>query len=456
MNRTWGEFSCHAGRWLIIAVFGAVAACAPKLTHHNRLDRHLMHQEYTAALALMDESKAQYAERNAALFYMEHGLVAYYAGRHQRSIRSLLKAEHVIEDLYTRSVSKQAASFIINDNTIPYRGEDFEDSMVNLFLALNYSELGLHEEALVEARQVDAELNLINSRYEPDQQNAYKEDAFIRFLMGVLYEIEGEINDAFISYRKAEAIYRSDYLTNYGVAAPDFLIENLLCCAERLGFLQEAAEIQRRYPQVRCADPRLKQAMAEIIFIHYNGRAPEKVERYWLVPMPDGYIAKIAYPAFEPRPYRIADSTLHLEDSGSSQIYRSHTVVMEDIGAIASMNLENRMTRIKLKAIARATTKYAATKAAANEAEEQGGEWAGLLVQVAGNLAGLATEKADLRHWRSLPDEIRIGRMLVPPGRYTARIEFSDSGGNVLLSRRVAAFAVRGGETKFISQRTLN
>ena len=91
-------------------------------------------------------------------------------------------------------------------------------------MALNYTAAGHHEDALVEARKVDSKLNVINSRYADDKKNVYKEDAFIRFLMGVLYEAEGEVNDAFISYRKAEEIYRNDYAANYGVSAPSLLI----------------------------------------------------------------------------------------------------------------------------------------------------------------------------------------------------------------------------------------
>ncbi|GAF99605.1 unnamed protein product, partial [marine sediment metagenome] len=87
-------------------------------------------------------------------------------------------------------------------------------AMVNLFMALNYVGMGNWEGALVEARKVDNKLSVINSKYEEEKKNVYKEDGFIRFLMGALYEAEGEINDAFISYRKAEEIYRSAYLPN--------------------------------------------------------------------------------------------------------------------------------------------------------------------------------------------------------------------------------------------------
>jgi len=39
------------------------------------------------------------------------------------------------------------------------------------------------------------------SKYEG--KNKYREDAFIRYVTGVLYESRGGINDAFIAYRKS-------------------------------------------------------------------------------------------------------------------------------------------------------------------------------------------------------------------------------------------------------------
>jgi len=129
---------------------------------------------------------------------------------------------------------------------------------------------------------------------------------------------------------------------------------------------------------------------------------------------------------------------------------------MEGISSIAVKNLENRTGRIKVKAIARATTKYLATKAASKKAKEKEGKLAGLLVQVAGNIAGVATEQADIRHWRLLPAEIRVGKISVPPGEYKGRINFVNASGGVITSREIQRFTVEGGEKKFITYRTLN
>jgi hypothetical protein len=427
-----------------------VFSCAPPVKHYVKVNQCLVQQDYTTALLELQKNKAEYKERNAALYYLEEGLIHHFAANYQQSNQSLAKAEGIMDALYTKSISKEAASFLINDNTVPYSGEDFENALVNLFMALNYAKAGLHEDALVEARKVDNKLNVLNSRYDDDKKNVYKEDAFIRFLMGVLYEVEGEVNDAFISYRKAEEIYRNDYTHNYGVSAPKVLIENLLRTGKEMGFYEEIAEIQAAYPGVIPMDPSQKRKMAEIYLIHYNGWGPEKVEKQWMVPMPDGYIAKIAYPEFQKKNYRIHHAEIQLRNLESGQAHQFQTEMMEDIGSIAVMNLENRLTRIKVKAIARATTKYLATKAASKAAEDQGGALVGLLVQVAGNVAAAASEKADLRHWRMLPAEIRVGRILVPPGQYEGEIRFVNASGLQISKRIMGSCTVQAGEKKFL------
>lgn len=444
-------------RLLLLLLLGAmIFSCASKVKHYPVINQHLSNQNYDQALQVIKDNKDAYPKRNAALYYMEEGILAHFALRYKESNASFSRAEQVMDELYTRSISKQTASFLINDNTIPYRGEDFESAMVNLFMALNYVGLGLKDEALVEARKVDNKLNIINSRYSEDKKNVYKEDAFIRFLMGVLYEADGEDNDAFISYRKAEEIYRTDYQQNYGVSPPIILIENLLSSAKAMDFDQELTEIQGQYSDVTFMAPAKKREMAEIYCIHYNGPGAEKAEKRWIVPLPDGYVVKIAYPKFNKKYFQIARGVINLKSLSSGSSYQFPTVLMEGISSIAIKNLENRTGRIKAKAIARATTKYLATKAVSKKAKEKEGKLVGLLVQVAGNIASVATEQADIRHWRLLPAEIRVGKIAVPPGEYKGRINFVNASGATITSREIERFAVEGGEKRFFTYRTLN
>ena len=274
--------------------------------------------------------------------------------------------------------------------------------------------------------------------------------------MGVLYEADGEDNDAFISYRKAEEIYRTDYRQNYGISPPVLLIENLLSSAKAMDFIEELKEIQGQYSDVTFMAPAEKKEMAEIYLIHYNGLGPEKVEKRWVVPLPDGYLVKVAFPKFKKRYYQIVRGVITLKNLTSGVSYEYSTILMENIGSIAVKNLENRTGRIRVKAIARATTKYLATKAASKMAKKEGGSLAGLLVQVAGNVASAATEQADIRHWRLLPAGIRVGKISIPPGEYDGRINFVNASGGVITSREIQHFTVEGEEKKFITYRTLN
>ena len=71
-------------------------------------------------------------------------------------------AEQRIDDLYTESLAGHVGAFLINENTLPYRGEDFEGVMINFYRALNYIQLGNVDEAMVEARKVKEKLLVIN------------------------------------------------------------------------------------------------------------------------------------------------------------------------------------------------------------------------------------------------------------------------------------------------------
>jgi len=274
-------------------------------------------------------------------------------------------------------------------------------------------------------------------------------------LMGVFYEVEGEINDAFISYRKSEEIYREDYTANYGVWPPPILIENLLTSADDMDFSEETAQIKKRYPDITFMPAETKQTMAEVFVVHYNGLGPEKMEEYFLVTMPDGYVMKIAYPKFVKRGYGISHGEVALRNLKTGESYSFSTVLMEDIASIAVLNLENRINRIKAKAIARATAKYLASAAAGKAVGERQGALAGMLTKIAANIASMATEQADVRHWRLLPAEIRIGRIIVPEGNYSGSIRFVGAGGAEIYSKQIAPFSVREREKQFFTYRTL-
>lgn len=438
---------------IAVSLLTVLSGCGPSVHQYAKVDKLLSNHRYAEADAVIAKYKSKYGERNAVLYYFDRGMMLHLAGEYAESNRYLALAEDRIDALFTKSVTAQGGAMLTNDNTLPYEGEDFEKVMINVIAALNYVYLGQWDDALVEARKVDHKLNLFNDKYE--KKNVYKRDALAQYLSGILYEVKGEVNDAFISYRKAYEAY-GDYRKNYATPLPLPLPSDLLRTTAALGFTEEHREYLKQFPNTRWTTEKELKAQGELIFISYTGRSPVKEDFFIDAPIPKGnrgtYVLRVALPRFVPLLDRVRTAEVHLipgdgGGSGSGGAISQRAFLAEDITAIARKNLEDRVGRITAKAIARAVVKYQATR----EAEKTGGPVAGLLA----NVAAVATEQSDKRSWRTLPDEIQMARLAAPPGIYTVAVEYYDAAGGLIERKTFPPVTLKAGEKRFLGYRIL-
>jgi hypothetical protein len=415
--------------------------------------------EYAQARAYAEEHAKDYGKRNRLLYQLDRGMLAFSAGEFREAIQAFEKAERIMDELYTISLSQEATTFVINDNTAPYRGEDFESVMVNLFLALSYANLSQIEEALVEARKVDSKLTAINLQYSDSQKNGYQEDPFARLLMGILYEMgqtSDDLNDAYISYSLALQGYESEY-QRFELAIPQVLVENALATAE---FMSEEEErrLRERFPAQQYLPLVERQEKAEIFGLHLNGRAPVKEPDLIALPMPDGFVVKLAFPSYKPVPKTIVGARFYAKPLEDDTTFQASFSMAEPIGRIAKENLEDRKGRIVVKTLARVTAKYLAVKAAQRAAQEAGGRdygaLAGFLTGITGNILAFASEEPDLRSWRTLPAEILISKLILEPGTYEFWAECYDASGRVIRKVELGERELAPGEKILLQFRT--
>jgi uncharacterized protein len=403
--------------------------------------------QYDQAAALIEKNKDQYGDRNFVLYQMDLGTMLHYAGKYEESNKAFAAAEQKIDELYTESITGNVAAFAVNDNLLPYKGEDFESVIVDIYQALNYVELGNIDNALVFARKVDQKLDVINRQYDPDKKNVYKEDAFARMLMGALYEISGsrdDLNDSYISSRLATGIYDKDFSVNYGVPAPSVLGANLLTAAAFMGS-EELDQAKQRYPNAPLMTAQdIREKYGQLYFVHFAGRSPVKVEGGF-AGVYGTVVVKVVFPEYRRVNYLVSGSQVSLDGQPATRLDPA-----EPIGAIAIKNLENRKTRIYAKAIARAGAKAVANLVLQRQAQKQGGDVAGLLAAIAGGVATAATEQADLRCWQTLPDKILFGRVLLPPGKHRLTVQFTTGAGAVVATKDLGDVEVPPGHSKFI------
>lgn len=379
----------------------------------DRLDRSLEAGDYNGGLAEIEKAQSQYAGPNSLLYYFDKGSLAQRAGDYAVSNQALEQAELLIEQLYTKSISESAASFLVNDMTLSYSGEDFEQVMVNIMKALNYLYLGDLSGAQVEARKVNNLLLKLSDKY--GKEAVYKDDAFARYLSAFAYEAAGEYNDAYIDYKKAYLDFLR-YQKYFEMEMPPYIRDDLLRLSRWLGYDDEYSEWRRKFGPEPSDPGRRPKKRSELLLVIYDGLMLPKMTRYVEAPIRDPddhpYVLKVAFPAFRLRKPSVEALGLSLPDGSWAKAH-----VMEPLAAIAVRNLEQRIGLISAKAIARATAKYIAAYQV-RKATRSGNEGANLVVGLATNIYTWATEQADTRSWRTLPHRMGMFRVALPPGKH--------------------------------------
>jgi hypothetical protein len=374
---------------IMLSACGSASLRAPIYDHFER-------GAFAGALEAIPESS------DPLLNALDQGAIEQARGDLTASNRAFQVAEDLFEENYTKSVSREAATWTLTPTALPYQGEDFERILVHAMSALNYVELGELDEALVECRALNTRLTALQEQRADFAH--YGEDAFARYLSGLIYEMSGDQTAAWIDLRRAYMIYNGqDYSRTYGMRAPPLLAADLRRLALSLGREEELAELGIEPVRPPAAIPK---TYGEVVIVIGVGMAPRKVEDSVVILTADEIPIKIAIPRFVPR--RTPCPSLHVQTSDGRFI--APALVVEDVGAIAEQDLADRLDREYLRMASRATAKYLA----AHTARRKGGRFWGF---VAGML-GVSIENADLRSWRTLPLEFRMARILLPAGAY--------------------------------------
>jgi hypothetical protein len=392
-----------------------LSGCGMKTDFYREVEKGLSTKNYAVALKTLQDQEEEFGEKNFVLYNLEMGALTHYSARYEESNRHFLAAEKMMEELYTKSISTEVAAVALNDNLIPYSGEDFEKVFVNLFLALNFAGTGDIEEALVEARKVDLKLNQYARQYEG--KNVYKQDAFVRYIMGMLYEAAGEVNDAFISYKKAYEGYKT-YETQFKTPCPSFLKADLVRTAALLRFDDDRRRFEKEFG-IKYAKPK-KQEGSVLLIIH-SGRGPIKEENKIRVTIPDKdavlHTFNVALPKFKSR--ERMQVAYNVDVSGQSVPPQNIPAELgEYVTEIARKSLDDRIGLVYLKAGGRALLKFLASEAAKKEWKKEGDETGNFFKSLLVDIAVDASEQADIRTWRTLPNQMFLVRVNLPAGTH--------------------------------------
>jgi hypothetical protein len=470
---------------LPLLLVALLVGCGSSLGHYLRVDKSLLTSDYQQADDIVREAEKEYGAKNRVLYGMDRGMTLQLAGEYEQSNRFLEEAEEEVDRLYTRKIRTESAAFMTNDNNLPYEGEPYEQVMINVLKALNYALLNRWQDALVEARRIDHRLNVLADR----NKGAYRDDGFARYLIGMLYESTGDVNNAFIAYRKAFETFDSTRAWSR-TNVPAQLRIDLLRTAEALQLSEELSDYQQRFPDTIWTSHQDLQQLAQVILISYNGRAPRKEDQFLDVPISldalqlvllnrglfqvnrqqhraadsvlyglNGRVVRVALPTMVPEKTRVPIDRISLSSTEGTSV-EMQTELVQDITALAGKTLSERLPGITMKAVARAALKFSMAEAATRGAQQAAGKdaapWVGLVVGLLTKGFAVASEESDKRSWRTLPDEIHLARVWVLPGEYRTQ-GASTGGGRRWLKPAPSGntLSLRAGETAILIQRVM-
>lgn len=371
---------------------------------------------YAAAIAELQKLAAK-KDNDELLYLMEMGLVYHTSGQYAEAIKTFTAAEKLADIRDYTSLSQEAASILLSDEVKPYKGEDFEKILINVYLAIDYALSGQAESALVECRKVNHKLDLMIS----DGKLPYDRNAFAKYLAASIFESDGEVNSALVDYRQLE---------KWRGSLP-YLGDPILRITQKLGMEQEFDIYKAKFPD--CKDYKIAKKEGEVVLLLEQGRAPYKVPR-------EGFRL---LPRFQRSQSVNQFVWLRSDDK------KAKSEPLYDIEATAEKELEHRIGLIMAKKLGGIVAKELV---AAQVAKSTKSELAGALTR----LALYAQDRADLRSWTFLPARLQIARLKLPAGKHTIALDTVQSfGGSVTGYKKWENVEVKAGKITFLNARVL-
>ena len=422
--------------FLAVMLALAFAGCATTPEAYQDVDYAMQSNDFEAGIEAIKKGqegkKPLYDEKNAVSLYLDKGLLEHYAGNYANSSADLQQAERLIEEAFTKSVTQEVASYIANDNTKEYPGEDFEDIYINVFNALNYYNKGDLEGALVEIRKLtwtNGKLDMLGRKYEGAKASAgeYVLEQLGKIGLKINPELPQGDSVNFADSTLARYLGALFYLGNGNADSARIEFERL-----RAAHAANPNVYYHPFPESAMAARNVPQGKARLNVVGFAGLSPVKEEGVFVSAFPFFQNAVLRTPEFKlpkfvKRPNRIDRIEVVVEGADAFNLE-----LIEDMGAVAEETYNARFGSLFFKTYIRTLLKYAAVDVAAVAAgKTKGGSLAQTAAAAAGKKTADATEKADIRMSRYFPGKAYIGGVNLDPGSYTVAVRYYQ-GNNVI------------------------
>ncbi len=325
------------------------------------------------------------------VYLLDYATALQLSGQYKKSNRAFLTADDIAKEKDYHSVSRVAGSMLLNEGMVQYKGDPFEKVTINAMTAINFLMLENYDSALVEAKRINSRL----LKYETDGKKRYDQSAFAYYLSAMIWEAQRKWDDAYIDYKKA-------YKIDPGIP---FIGKDLIRLAKRSQRISAYKKWKNTFSGFKENRSWYNNKLGEVILIYQQGWGPRKQAR------PENH----KYPMLRPVRSFTKSAKMAIEGgpSGKSQFLYS-------IQDAAIKTLEGDYAALVARRVGGVVA-----KAVVSDQIRQKNKALGDLAWIAMNIA----DRADLRHWSTLPQSIQLVRLKVKPGTYKVKLKGLSSRG---------------------------
>ncbi len=406
-----------------IIIFFSIFSCASNVDLHSAFVYDVKNGNYELVYSTLEQSsKNYYSNHDDVLQMLDLGLLAHYSDFPESSINYLNRAESLIEENFSKSITQNISSYILNDNVIDYAGEEYEDIYVNLFKCLTFISQENYESAFVEIRRFNNKLKSLSVKYQEQISKIKKESqmqddslnsenykvqfydsVFARYLSMLLYLYEGDVDSAKIDYNYLVSAFESQKKL-YNFSFPKQIEEN---------FYTQKNNVR-------------------LNVVAFSGMAPRKKEEsvsnvYY------GY--KIALPVMYKIKTEVDSIKLVAINQDTKTVYQKDFEKIESISNIAVDTFKQKQSLIYTKSIARSIIKYGTSAVLGVCKETYDEDNIFDLLYLASLLANQLTEVADIRTSKYFPSSVYISGIDLPAGNYDIIVNYFSSDGTKIYQK---------------------
>ncbi len=360
-----------------------LSSCATYQGNVTLARDHLSNGRCEEALKLL-QIESEKVNGDQLVYLLDYASALQICGQYKKSSEVFQRADQLSEQIDYHSISRITGATLLNEEMIQYKGDTFEKFFINAAAALNYLQLNEPDSAMVEVRRINEKY----SKLQTENKKKFELNSFSQYLSGLIYESEGQYDDACISYKSA---YQLD--VSYRAVGLDMLRGCWL--ARRT---QEFDQLVKKVSPSPEELNKIKQkSKNEILIVFMQGWGPRKSARHEQVTMP--YLVPVTNLTRKLQVELIPKSDVASIKVTSELVY--------NVEKAAIQTLEDDYAAL----IARRVGARVAKEVLADQVRQKD--------QLLGTITWLvlvASERADLRQWSTLPQTIQVVRLPVPKG----------------------------------------